>query len=253
MNIYPYVYRLDHPETGEFYIGFRCGNKVSAEQDLGHKYFTSSKIVKPRFHEFNYQILAEFFNKEDAYTFEQELIIENWNDIKSLNGNYTNNNKCVCIKHTNETKEKLRLSHLGKKKSSEAIEKLKISLTGHTVSEETKEKMRKVALLRPKISEETRNKLSEAGKRRKPYKHSLETIQKIKESRKSFKHDAATKRKISESMKGRPSPMKGKIPWNKGKSTSQKGIPKPKNVCRIIDKKEMALHNFMKWYNNQLS
>ena len=87
MNIYPYVYRLDHPITGEFYIGYRSANKVPAEQDLGHKYFTSSKIVKPRFHEFEYQITAEFFDKSSAYEFEQILLRENWGNGLLLNRN----------------------------------------------------------------------------------------------------------------------------------------------------------------------
>lgn len=77
MNIYPYAYRLDNPSSGEFYIGFRCGNKVPAELDLGIKYFTSSRYVKPRFKEFEITILAEFFTKEAAYDFEQSCIIEN--------------------------------------------------------------------------------------------------------------------------------------------------------------------------------
>jgi hypothetical protein len=36
---------------------------------------------------------------------------------------------------------------------------------------------------------------------------------------------------------------KGKIPWNKG----SKGQPLPKNVCRLIDKKEMNISHFVRW------
>ena len=56
----PYVYRLDHPTTGEFYIGYRSANKKPSHLDLP-EYKTSSKIVNPRFEEFNWIILAEFF------------------------------------------------------------------------------------------------------------------------------------------------------------------------------------------------
>ena len=42
----PYVYKITHKETNQFYIGFRCANKVQANLDLGFKYFTSSKAVK---------------------------------------------------------------------------------------------------------------------------------------------------------------------------------------------------------------
>jgi hypothetical protein len=80
-----YVYTCTHKETGEFYFGYRCANKVPPIEDLGIYYFTSSKHVKPRFHEFKYEILKEFDNKEDAHKFEQQLIIENKGSPKSLN------------------------------------------------------------------------------------------------------------------------------------------------------------------------
>ena len=83
--MHPYVYRVDNPETGEFYIGSRFANKVSAVEDLGRLYFTSSRYIKPRFNEFQYQVIAEFFDRDSAYDFEQKLINENWNDPKILN------------------------------------------------------------------------------------------------------------------------------------------------------------------------
>ena len=85
MNIYPYVYRGTHPTTGEFYIGMRYANKHPAEQDLSCYYKTSSNIVKPRFNEFNWTVLAEFFTKEAAFDFEQELIHENFGSPSCLN------------------------------------------------------------------------------------------------------------------------------------------------------------------------
>jgi hypothetical protein len=87
-KIYPYVYRLDNPITGEFYIGSRYRNKVSASNDLGIYYFTSSTKVKPRFNEFITTIVAEFFDAISAVQFEQEEIKSNWANCKLLNGNY---------------------------------------------------------------------------------------------------------------------------------------------------------------------
>ena len=84
-KVAPYVYRLDNTETGEFYIGYRCANKAPSSDDLGKQYFTSSKIVKPRFHEFIISIIAEFFDKEDALKFEVELIGQHWKQEGSLN------------------------------------------------------------------------------------------------------------------------------------------------------------------------
>lgn len=83
-HIYPYVYQLTHPITGEFYIGFRCANKVQSHDDLP-LYRTSSKIIRPHFDDFTWCIIAEFFRKEDAYDFEQLLIHENWGNPLLLN------------------------------------------------------------------------------------------------------------------------------------------------------------------------
>lgn len=83
----PYVYRLDHPITGEFYIGYRMANvntNMPSDQDFS-KYKTSSNKIKPRFEEFNWYIVAEFFDADSAYDFEQLLIFESWEQPGSLN------------------------------------------------------------------------------------------------------------------------------------------------------------------------
>lgn len=81
----PYVYKCIHKVTGEFYFGYRSQNKMDAELDLGHVYFTSSKIVKPIFDQFDYTILARFDTKFEAHTFEQSMIKEHWDDPLLLN------------------------------------------------------------------------------------------------------------------------------------------------------------------------
>jgi hypothetical protein len=86
--ILPYVYRLTNRNTGEFYIGIRMKNKVRVEEDLGVEYFTSSRYVKPRFKEFETEIVAEFFDSDSAYWFEQSLIQENWKLAGILNKKY---------------------------------------------------------------------------------------------------------------------------------------------------------------------
>ena len=70
-RVLPYVYVITHKETGQFYIGYRCNNKVPSSADLGIKYFTSSKKIKAiGFSSFNFIIVAEFFSKEAAFDFE---------------------------------------------------------------------------------------------------------------------------------------------------------------------------------------
>lgn len=84
-KLMPYVYRGYNPTTSEFYIGSRVSNKVPSSSDLGIKYQTSSKVIKPRFHEFEWTIIAEFFDAGDAYDFEQFLIFESWKFTGMLN------------------------------------------------------------------------------------------------------------------------------------------------------------------------
>jgi hypothetical protein len=59
----------------------------------------------------------------------------------------------------------------------------------------------------------------------------------------------AAKRRI-----GKTSPIKGKaMPSSHGQKISiyQKGRPKVKQICRLIDKKEMSLSHFNQWINRQ--
>lgn len=86
--ISPYVYYGIHRITNEIYYGVRYGNVRSRrrpEEDLGTKYFTSSKFVKNRFNEFNWFILAQFITKEDALEFEEFLIKKSWNNPLLVN------------------------------------------------------------------------------------------------------------------------------------------------------------------------
>lgn len=84
----PYVYRVTHKQTGQYYIGMRSANKVIAEQDLGVRYFTSSKYVKNNFSLFNVEILAYFRDQISAFEFENNLIEQCWEDPRLLNKHY---------------------------------------------------------------------------------------------------------------------------------------------------------------------
>jgi hypothetical protein len=78
--------------TNEFYIGYREGNKLPASQDI-LLYKTSSKKVRPNFHNFTPFIIAEFFTataRDDAYWFEQELIENHIKDPLCLNEYFIN-------------------------------------------------------------------------------------------------------------------------------------------------------------------
>jgi len=92
MKVYPYVYMVVNKFTNEFYIGYREGNKLPASQDI-LLYKTSSKKVRPNFHNFTPFIIAEFFTataRDDAYWFEQELIENHIKDPLCLNEYFIN-------------------------------------------------------------------------------------------------------------------------------------------------------------------
>ena len=99
MNIYtpsgpvlPYVYRCTERETGRFYIGYRYKNYVRAEEDLGTFYFTSNEYVRTNFHKFDWEIVAEFYDKKDAFKFETDLIRETKSE-NQINANKHNKAK----------------------------------------------------------------------------------------------------------------------------------------------------------------
>lgn len=156
--ILPYVYKLTHKETDQFYIGYRCSNKVIAEEDIGYRYHTSSKVIKSiGIDKFDIEIIAMFFKAEDAYEFEQNLIKENFSGPLCLNRNYNVNGTAkyntTGMKLTEETKQKMSVSRLGKKISEETKKKISASAKcnklkgelspnyGRKRSEETKLKM----------------------------------------------------------------------------------------------------------------
>lgn len=167
-KILPYVYKLTHKETNQFYIGYRAINKVRSEFDLGFKYFSSSKKVKELgFENFDIEIMVEFFDAKDAYDFEQELIKENFKDPLCLNRNYNVNGTSVVNntgkKFTKEHKDKLSSRKLGRKLSTEHKRKISISNKGKNSgkirTQEHKDKLSK-SLSNRVHSEETKNKIS---------------------------------------------------------------------------------------------
>lgn len=83
----PYVYMCIHKETKKFYIGYRCAN--TSHNRPSHldfpKYKSSNLDIKHNFNEYDWYIIAEFFDSDSAYDYEQLLIYENWNDPLLIN------------------------------------------------------------------------------------------------------------------------------------------------------------------------
>lgn len=152
MPIYPYVYRLDHPTTGEFYIGYNAG-----KGKLGVNYFTSSKTVKPRFHEFEITKIIYFEDVDEAYIHEQYLIWVDWHTPGRMNKVCRHGAKAkfgmTGTKHSDVTKAKMRES--AKNRPPSTLEQNKAN----------SERQRGVPKgPRGPLSEETKNNISAAKK-----------------------------------------------------------------------------------------
>ena len=214
-----------HKETNEFYIGYRYKNvdtNTTSDQDFP-VYKTSSNKVKPIFEMFDWHIVAEFFTDKDAYDFEQELIYNHWNDPLLLNQSchygrkrFKRNDDWTI---SEETRLKISKANKGRTFSEEWKQDQRERVLGennpmygkpspfkgkhHTP--EVRAKLSESARNRPPISEETRQKLSNASKGNVLSDYQR---QRIRESNSTRIISAETKRKMSESAKLREAKKK---------------------------------------------
>lgn len=127
----PYVYKLTHKTTNQFYIGFRCANKLPPEQDILIYQSSSLTVKNMGFDNFDASIVAVFFDKNSAYDFEQQLIYENIKDPNILNKSvFVYGKRFVNHGHSQETKRKMSNARLGVKKSKASVDKMRLSKTG---------------------------------------------------------------------------------------------------------------------------
>ena len=219
-RVLPYVYMGTHRVTGQFYIGARCANKNPSHIDLGTHYFTSSKIVKPSFNDFNWKIIFEGFDKQIVFEVEAILQEEEKKNPLSLN---------VCIKgkfngsykkrepFTEEHKQRISKGKKGKKlKPFSEEHKRNLSIARNNVSPEWNVKISKANLSRSEeisircrntfkdkpLSEDHKKKLSKA---KTGSTLSKETKAKISKANKDRIFSEDHKVKISESNKGKHS------------------------------------------------
>jgi len=195
--ILPYVYKLVHKETGQYYFGYRSKNVslgLKSIDDLGIKYFTSSRIIRKDFDNYNFEVLAEFYDKKDAYDFEQELIREHWKHPLLLNKHYHGEDKDRWINtgHSEETKKKM----TGLKRSPEFSEYRSKVMKGRTpwnkgLTKETDPRMAAIAKHRSEVGNDHL-----IGTKRPP-----EFAEKIKKALTGYKHTDETRRNMSEGKK----------------------------------------------------
>jgi hypothetical protein len=204
-KVVPYVYICTHKETNQFYIGYREKNvklNIPSHLDLP-EYKTSSTTIRPDWSNYTWTIIAEFFDPSDAYTFEQQLICDNWENPLLLNEHYNlGKNQFRNIgpsprKGTTlsaETKQKMSDAKKGKTHSAES--KQKMSASKQNMSVETRQKISDAKKGKPR-STETKQKISDAQKGKPGKPHSAETKQKISDRNKGRTLSAETRQKMS--------------------------------------------------------
>ena len=232
----PYAYKITHKTTNQFYIGSRTSkNQKHHSEDLGFKYFTSSKTVKELgFENFKIDWIEEFPSAELAYDWEQMMIHVNLRDPLCLN------------KHC--TFGKVQWSTAGIPMSKESKDKISKATKGKVLSYAHKQKLSKARTGKnnpmfgktPSAEHKLRISNAKKGKIRKP-------------------HSDETRLKISNSLKGNKAPNFGKKAWNRGMKTSDeiklkislahKGKIKPKVKCQYCNK-EMIKSNHTRWHGD---
>lgn len=148
-KILPYVYMCTNRSTKQFYIGSRTSKKLKYPSHIDlPKYKTSSKYVKPNFNEYDWFIIAEFFDSKDAYLFEQETIKELWNNPLILNKHYTITGQIYNPGQSKTSREKASLrmksdSNPAKHQSTETRAKIKDTITKYIASFSEEERSKK--------------------------------------------------------------------------------------------------------------
>ena len=219
-----YVYRITFSD-GSFYFGYR-GTAKRPECDFMVKYFTSSKIVKSRLanNEMMCGELIETFDcKETAYAFEQQLIKENFHDQRILNQRYYENGFGVISEAS-----RAKISKSSKASWSTNRDAI-ISSQRNSWSDERKQEQssRLTGVKRPDHSVVMKGK---------------KLTEEHKEKLRRVVHTKEWNEKMAAALRGKPKSEEHRMKLKR---------PKPLTVCRLEDKRPMALANFMKWFNRR--
>jgi hypothetical protein len=240
-----YVYKITHKETGQFYFGSRVANIKQnrlPSDDLWIHYFTSSKHIKKIILDNNPdifipEVVITHPIMDEVYWLEQDFIKEHISDPLCLNRHYKDR----------ESGQKIFSTH--------GVDPWNKGLT-----KDTNERVSELA-------EESRGK-SSPHKGKKWGEYSDERVKAASDARigiepwnKGLKTGPLSdghKQSIIDSTKGIPKSEEHKQKQRKPKhpghgaavSKARRGVPLPKVVTRIHDRKLMDIRNFKKWLKN---
>lgn len=245
MKKYHYVYRITNIILNKHYYGVRTSKNILPKDDLGIKYFSSSRDKdfineqkrNPQNHK--YKIIQIFNNRKKALEFEIKL--HNKFDV-GINESFYNRSKQTssgwdttgCVSHnkgchlSEERKEHLRSIFLGKKKqplSQETKDKISKANKGKVRTPEHKEKLRQ-ANLGKKLSDETKDKIRNGNLGKQV---SEETGLKISKAKKGWVPSDETRALWSKQRKGKSHKCSDKV--KKKLSQDRKGKQLPQSTC----------------------
>jgi hypothetical protein len=251
-----YVYLTINLINGKQYIGDRSTDEINNSYDKGYigsgrPYFKNA-IKKYGRKNFKKEILEFFDTKQQAFD-AQEKYIKQFNTLYPYGYNISLSSGFLCRgSHSKESIEKIRVKHKGKKQTKEHIEKRSIARSGYCVSNESKEKNRlshlgKISGFKGKHhSKESKEKLriSHLGNQfRKGKKHSVESIEKMRKIKLGKIVTVETRNKLSNLLKGK----KRSLETKQKISDANKHRIKTFIKCEYC-KKSISKMNYYRWH-----
>lgn len=159
--------------NGKRYVGITGQDPKERWRKGGHGYkpqrLVWSAIQKYGWDNIKHIIIAKNLTVNEAGTLEKEIISKyNTTDVKSgYNQSIGGENAPIGVKRSAETREKLRISHLGQTHNK-----------GYHLREEQRRHLREINLGK-KMSEETKRKISEKNKNQKPTKYAIKRVKEV--------------------------------------------------------------------------
>jgi len=244
------IYKIRNIKNDKYYIGssidiqdrwYQHKNSLSNNKHHSIKLQRSYNIYGEN--NFIYDIIEEC--DKNLLIAREQYYIDTYNSYKNGYNSTKFAGSNLGMKHSIETKEILRQKSLGnqnmlnKKHTEETKEKIKLKLKGRIVSEITKQKMKISSQNRKEMSIETRTKISVSKKGKKlsdenknkismshlGKKQSNETITKRVEKNKGQKRTEDIRQKMSENMRG----------IKKGQMTEENKLLRSKRIALISD------------------